>query len=85
MPIARLMRRDLRAICDQVLDRDADVLAPYLKPDAVRGLWRAHRDSTADNAFALWPILTVATWKAGLGRSQKLHVPEPSPTLAQAL
>jgi asparagine synthase (glutamine-hydrolysing) len=66
VPIARLMRRDLMSICDQMLDRHADVMAPYLRPQAIRRLWRAHRDREANNAFALWPILTVATWRAGL-------------------
>lgn len=67
VPIAQLMRRGgLQGICDRVLDRDADVFAPYLKPDPIRALWRDHRESKADNAFALWPILTLGIWKAGL-------------------
>jgi asparagine synthase (glutamine-hydrolysing) len=85
VPIARLMRRDLMSVCDQVLDRHADVLAPYLKPEVVRRLWRAHRDEEAENAFALWPILIVATWKAGLARPQKQFVPGPSPPIALAV
>jgi asparagine synthase (glutamine-hydrolysing) len=67
VPIAQLMRRGgLQGICNRVLDRDADVLAPYLKPDPIRALWKDHRESKADNAFALWPILTLGIWKAGL-------------------
>ena len=85
VPIARLMRRNLMPICQQVLDRDADVLAPYLKPDAVRQLWRAHRDREADNAFALWPILTVATWKAGLARPSDRHAVITSTPIAIAV
>jgi asparagine synthase (glutamine-hydrolysing) len=85
VPIARLMRRDLMSICDQVLDRHADVLAPYLKPEAVRRLWRDHRDEEAENAFALWPILIVATWKAGFARPQKQHLPEPYPPISLAV
>ena len=73
VPISRLLRGDLAPIADEVLDRNADVLASFLKPDAVRELWRAHRDRIADNAFALWPILTVAIWKAGLARPQKQY------------
>jgi asparagine synthase (glutamine-hydrolysing) len=67
VPIAQLMRRGgLQGICDRVLNRDADVLAPYLKPDPIRALWKDHFESSADNAFALWPILTFGIWKAGL-------------------
>jgi asparagine synthase (glutamine-hydrolysing) len=73
VPISRLLRGNLAPIADEVLDRNADVLASFLKPDAVRELWRAHRDRRADNAFALWPILTVAIWKAGLARPQKQY------------
>jgi asparagine synthase (glutamine-hydrolysing) len=85
VPIARLMRRDLLSICEQVLDHHADVLAPYLKPETVRHLWRAHREHEADHAFALWPILIVATWRAGLARPQKQHSPESSPPIALAV
>ena len=85
VPIARLMRRGLRPICEQVLDQDADVLAPHLNPDSVRRLWRAHRDGEADNAFALWPILTVGTWKAGLARPSDRAAPVTSTPIALAV
>jgi asparagine synthase (glutamine-hydrolysing) len=65
MPIARLLRRELRPLGDDVLDRQADVLSPYLSPDGVRALWQEHREGRIDHAFALWPILTLATWRAG--------------------
>ncbi|MGL9616740.1 asparagine synthase (glutamine-hydrolyzing) [Bradyrhizobium sp. U531] len=66
VPIAQLMRGGLRTICARVLDRDADVFAPFLKPDAIRLLWKEHLDRRADNAFALWPILTMGIWLLGL-------------------
>jgi asparagine synthase (glutamine-hydrolysing) len=68
VPIARLLRRELSAIGDEVLTRNADVLAPYLDADAVRGLWREHRERRANHAFALWPILMLAVWRAGLAK-----------------
>jgi asparagine synthase (glutamine-hydrolysing) len=62
-----MMRRGgLRAICDRVLHVEADVFAPYLKPDRIRALWKDHMEGKFDNAFALWPILTLGIWKAGL-------------------
>jgi asparagine synthase (glutamine-hydrolysing) len=66
MPIACLLRRELRPLGDDVLDRQPDVLYPYLSPDGVRALWREHRDYQSDHAFALWPILTLAIWQSGL-------------------
>ncbi len=67
-PIATLMRRPLARLGDQLLDRNADILAPHLEADTVRTLWRDHRNSRANHAFALWPILTLAAWRAGEGR-----------------
>jgi asparagine synthase (glutamine-hydrolysing) len=61
-----MRRGGLQSICDRVLNRDADVFAPYLKPDPIRALWKDHFESKFDNAFALWPILTLGIWKAGL-------------------
>ncbi|MBH5369953.1 asparagine synthase (glutamine-hydrolyzing) [Bradyrhizobium glycinis] len=67
VPIAQLMRRGgLRPICVRVLDREADVFAPFLKPDAIRRLWHEHLERRSDHAFALWPILTLGIWLTGL-------------------
>ncbi len=66
VPIAQMMRGGLRTICERVLDREADVFAPFLKPDAIRLLWKDHLDRKSDNAFALWPILTTGIWLLGL-------------------
>jgi asparagine synthase (glutamine-hydrolysing) len=82
VPISRLLRGDLAPIAEDVLDHNADVLASFLRPDGVRKLWRAHRDRRADNAFALWPILSVATWKAGLARPQTKYPDVSAPPLA---
>ena len=82
VPISRLLRHDLATLADHVLDRNADVLSPFLKSDNVRALWCAHRDRTADNAFALWPILTLATWKAGLARPQEHYSQKAASSLA---
>lgn len=74
-PIAALMRQQLARLGDQLLDRNADILSPYLRADAVRKLWRDHRDSRANHAYALWPILTLAAWRAGEGRPLNLAEP----------
>src|SRR5919199_1031892 len=79
VPISRLLRNELRPLADEVLEREADVLAPYLRPDEIRALWRAHRDREADHAFALWPILTLATWRAGLARPESAPVRQTEP------
>jgi len=71
-PIARLLRCDLAKLGERMLVEQADVVSPYLKPDAVRQLWREHQSGTADHAFALWPILTLAVWRGGLGRPERV-------------
>src|SRR5262249_10103535 len=88
VPIARLLRRELRPLCDDVLDRQADVLYPYLSPDGARALWREHREYRSDHAFALWPILTLATWQSGLagasGESTQVGSPQGQHSLRPA-
>jgi asparagine synthase (glutamine-hydrolysing) len=74
VPNARLLRGELAPLGNELLDRNSDVLAPYLKADKVRRLWRAHRQSEADHAFALWPMLVLATWKSGLARPEETHL-----------
>ena len=64
VPIAALMRGNLARLGDELLDRDADILAPYVDPDGLRHLWRAHRDRTANHAFALWPLFLLAAYMA---------------------
>lgn len=66
VPIAKMMRNGLQAICNRLFDKDADVFSPYLKPDPIRALWKEHLKGKCDNSFALWPILTLGIWKAGL-------------------
>jgi asparagine synthase (glutamine-hydrolysing) len=66
MPLAHTLRTGLRTLGDQLLDRDADCLAPHLNAGAVRGLWRDHQDVTADHGYALWTLLTLAVWKTSV-------------------
>jgi asparagine synthase (glutamine-hydrolysing) len=71
-PIARLLRRDLSRLAEHMLAHNADVLAPYLKPEVIRRMWQEHQSGRADHAFALWPILTIAVWRGGLARPEGL-------------
>jgi asparagine synthase (glutamine-hydrolysing) len=61
-PIARLLRTSLRRLGEVLFVAEADRLAPYLQPAAVRRLWIAHLERRANHAYALWPILTFAIW-----------------------
>lgn len=63
IPVASYLRCGLRSLGDRLLDRNADCLAPFLQPDAVRRLWRDHIDGNSRSSYTLWTLLTLATWR----------------------
>ena len=63
IPVASYLRNGLRSLGEKLLDKEADCLAPFLKPDAVRCLWRAHIDGNSRSSYTLWTFLTLATWR----------------------
>jgi asparagine synthase (glutamine-hydrolysing) len=71
MPIAAMLREGLRPLCEKLLDRNADILAPHLRADGVRHLWRQHSSGDINHAYVLWSLLTLAAWKSGLSRTGK--------------
>jgi len=62
VPVARLLRGGLRALAERMLEREADRLHPFLDPDGVRLLWRAHAAGAANHGYALWALLSFAVW-----------------------
>jgi asparagine synthase (glutamine-hydrolysing) len=68
-PIARMLRDVLAPLGDHWLDRNPDILSPYLAPGAIRKLWREHSQRQANHAFALWPILILAEWLGSARRA----------------
>lgn len=66
-PIARLLRGTLAATGQRLFDSRAatGLLEPYLRPEAVRALWREHLERRANHAYALWPIMHFALWRVG--------------------
>lgn len=63
VPVASYLRNGLAGLGERLLDRDADCLAPFLRPDGVRQLWRSHRDRRYNHGYALWTLLTLAVWR----------------------
>ena len=74
VPIARMLRDVLAPLGDLWLDRNPDILSPYLAAGAVRKLWREHLHRQANDAFAIWPILILAEW-LGSARSVSHQTP----------
>ena len=63
IPISDYLRGGLRPLGDRLLDREADCLAPFLRPDEVRRRWRAHIDGNSPSGYTLWTFLTLAAWR----------------------
>lgn len=62
VPMNTLLASGLRPEAERLLDRDADLFTPYLSPDGVRNLWRAHSSGKVDEKYAIWTLLTLGTW-----------------------
>jgi asparagine synthase (glutamine-hydrolysing) len=66
LPVASMLRGALRPLGDQLLDRNADSVSPYLQADRVRALWREHQSKKANHDYLLWTILTFSVWVGSL-------------------
>lgn len=62
VPIAQMLREHLRPLSLEIFERQPDLFAPFLKPDAVRDLWREHDELRANHKYALWMLLTLGVW-----------------------
>lgn len=62
VPIARLLRTELRGIGDVLLERNVDLFEPFLDPGALRALWREHLERRRNHAYCLWAIMIFGAW-----------------------
>ncbi len=62
LPINSLLRQELGSLANRFLDREADIFAPYLRPDEVRSLWRSHVAGRSDEKYIVWTLMTLAVW-----------------------
>jgi asparagine synthase (glutamine-hydrolysing) len=67
VPINRLLAGALRPLADRLCGADADVFAPFLRPDAVRKLWRRHKSRHIDHGYVIWTLLTLGVRRQQLG------------------
>lgn len=63
VPLARLLRIDLRPVGDRLLLKSPEVFWPFLEPDVLRKLWRSHLDGHANHAYLLWALLIFGSWR----------------------
>jgi asparagine synthase (glutamine-hydrolysing) len=62
VPIAHLLRHELRPLGTEFFQSHADILSPFIRPDPLRTLWKAHCHGSANHSYALWPLLILALW-----------------------
>jgi asparagine synthase (glutamine-hydrolysing) len=67
VPINRLLAGALSPLADRLCGADADVFAPFLRPDAVRDLWRQHKSRRIDHGYVIWTLLTLGVRREQLG------------------
>lgn len=60
VPVSSYLRGPLRALGEELLNKNPDILSPLLTPDGIRDLWREHQDRRADNGYILWTLLVLA-------------------------
>jgi asparagine synthase (glutamine-hydrolysing) len=83
-PLARFLRADLRPLAEDCFDKAVDRLAPWLEPNAVRRLWREHRDAIVNHDYTLWPILNLSLWLDETGcQSAEANRPSLATAVAQ--
>lgn len=66
VPVALLLRGQLKCLGEKLLDKNADILSPELNPDGVRRLWREHQELRANHGYPLWALLTLAAWRSSV-------------------
>lgn len=62
VPLATWLRGELRDWCCELIFDKTDAWEPYLRPEAVRGMWDDHQRGSADHAMRLWLVAVVALW-----------------------
>jgi asparagine synthase (glutamine-hydrolysing) len=62
IPVARMLREELRELCEKYLIQKADRLEPYFRPEGIAVLWNDHKTKKADHGYSLWALLVLALW-----------------------
>ena len=63
IPLAKLLRTELKPIGDEIIMQNPDILSPFLDPDKLRQLWRLHLDKQVNASYLLWAILIFGAWR----------------------
>ncbi len=67
LPINQLLKGPLAELANRYFNTEADLFAPYMKPDGVRQLWAQHQSGAVNHNYVLWSLLVFAQWRQQLG------------------
>ncbi len=62
VPTTSLLKSELKDFCVDLFEGNADLFAPYLKPDAIKKIWLEHKEEEQDYGYFLWALITFAVW-----------------------
>jgi asparagine synthase (glutamine-hydrolysing) len=62
VPIHQWLRKEMRAVLEVVLSKEALARMPFIDPDAVAARKVQHVSGTADLGFELWGVMVLSTW-----------------------
>ncbi|VEB34457.1 asparagine synthase (glutamine-hydrolyzing) [Legionella cherrii] len=63
IPLASLLRNQLKPIGEEIIMKNADVFAPFINPDKLREVWREHNARAFNHAYSLWALLIFGSWR----------------------
>ena len=62
IPVAEWLRKGLRDMASDLLLSSRSLERGYLRPDAIRRLWRDHQRRARDHSAKLWSLLVLELW-----------------------
>lgn len=68
LPLGSWFRQDLRPYIEEHLCASEARINEYLRPEAVRTLWREHLEGRQDHEHRIWLLLTMELWLRNLPR-----------------
>jgi asparagine synthase (glutamine-hydrolysing) len=63
VPLANLLRHQLKPVGEKIIMSNADVFAPFINLDNLRGLWLEHQNKKHNHAYTLWALLVFGAWR----------------------
>lgn len=62
IPIASLLRGELRPLCENVFIKDVERFGQFFHPEIIMSLWDEHHNGKVNHSYTLWTLLTFGVW-----------------------